>query len=137
MALKWLRRFFPTPEHQVAEFCKDRRKEPDSDFISGCCPPEEADAGRVAIAVRRAIAKLGQVGPEFIRHDDSYPAQLGKLPMWDSIEWLAFFVELEDRLGVRISGDQMGSFFRPDNRDGISVSEMVSQVRRILNCSSD
>jgi hypothetical protein len=137
MAFRWLRRFCPTPEQQVAEFCKHRNRESDSEFVSNCCPAAQADAARVAIAVRRAIARLGQVHPEFIRHDDNYPAQLGKLPMWDSIEWLQFFLELEDELGVRISDGQMRSFFEPDSNAGMSVSKMVSRVRRILDSPHD
>jgi hypothetical protein len=137
MVFEWLRRFFPTPEQQVAEFCKDRSRESDKEFLAACCLPEEIDAARIAIAVRRVIANLGKVDAQFIRHDDKYPAQLGKLPMWDSIEWLEFFLQLEDELGVRISEAQMREFFQPDTKGGISVSEMVSRVRRILNNPPD
>jgi acyl carrier protein len=132
MIFESVRRLFLTPEQKVAEFCEGRSKKPDADFLSGCLLPGDPDDSRVAISVRRAIAKVGKVDPEFIKAEDKYPNDLGKLPMWDSIDWVAFFLELEEELGLTITDKEIGTFFVPRSTSGISVREMVARIYAII-----
>src|SRR5206468_3996789 len=96
-----------TSARKVALFCEGRSPEPDERFVAECGPPTDAEAARVAVAVRRAVANIGSVDPAFIRAADLYPDQLGVLPLWDSMDWLAFFMELEKELGTRISEQEV------------------------------
>src|SRR3712207_8437464 len=61
-----------------------------------------ADAARVALAVRHAVANVGLVDPLFIRADDRAEGELAVLPLWDSMDWVEFVMELEAQLGTRL-----------------------------------
>ena len=135
MRPNWVGRLLLTDEQRAAAFCQSRSRQSDDEFASACLLPADPEARRVAIAVRRAIARIGKVDPEFIRADDLYPDQLGALPLWDSMDWLAYFMELEHELGLIITDKQAVAFFEPDISSGISVREMVGRVRAILTGS--
>src|SRR5262249_61076713 len=92
--------------------------------------PAGLEATHAALAVRRAVANLGSVDPGFIRAEDVYPDQLGVLPFWDSIDWLAFLFELEEQLGTKISTKEMEmSSIIPDR---VAVREWAAGVYRML-----
>ena len=69
--------------------------------------PEDEDAERVALAVRRAVARVGLVDPLYIRADDRYPDELVVLPLWDSIDWLELIFTIEDELNLSISDKEV------------------------------
>jgi hypothetical protein len=83
MECEWLRRLFRKPEDKVAAFCRDREPQRDEEYVSSCVSGGAPDLSRVAIAVRRTVARVGRVEPEFIKADDVYPDQLETLPTWD------------------------------------------------------
>jgi hypothetical protein len=92
-------RFFKTAGQKVADFRHGRSRQPDEAFLAECGLPDTPGARRVALAVRRAVANVGLVDSQFIRVDDDWPGSLELLPLWDSMDWLAFFLELEEELG--------------------------------------
>ena len=129
MVLKWLPRFCPDPEQQIATFCKGRVIQPDDEFVASCGLATDPEAARVALAVRRAVANVGSVESGYIVAADVYPDQLAMLPLWDSMDWVAFMMELEEQLGTRISDQEAERLFDPYR---ISVKEMVEGVRAML-----
>lgn len=133
MVLDWLRQLGKTSEQKVAGFCQNRTRQSDAQFLSDCRLSADPDVVRAALVVRRTIAKLGHIDPEFIRAEDIYPDQLGTLPMWDSIDWMAFFLELEEELDICINDEATAVFFEPYRSSGISVREMVSRVWAIIS----
>jgi hypothetical protein len=122
-------RIFKTAHVKVAEFRKGRTRQADEQFVADCGLPAEAEAARVALAVRRAVASVGLIDPQFIRADDVYPDQLGVLPLWDSMDWAAFTMELERELGTAISDRGTGEIFIASR---VSVKEMVEGVYRLM-----
>ena len=129
MVFEWFQQVFRTPGQKVAAFCRGRSRQPDNQFIANCGLPPEPEAARVAIAVRRAVGRVGSVDPEFIYADDAYPDQLGVLPLWDSMSWVEFFLALEVELGLRISEREAEQFIDPQR---VSVREMVIGVYRTV-----
>ena len=129
MVRKWLQWLCPNHWQQVADFCRGRSRQPDQQFLDECgLPPDDPEAARIALAVRRAVAQIGLIDSQFIRADDVYPDQLGALPLWDSMDWAAFTWALEDQLGQR--------FVEPGEviaGDRVSVKQMAADVYRILN----
>jgi hypothetical protein len=114
-------------QRQVAAFCKDRSRQSDDQFLEACELPPDPEAARVALAVRRAVANIGKVDPEFICADDEYPDQLGLLPVWDSMDWTAFTIELENQLGTRLCDDGMHLAGMR-----VSVKQMAADIYRLL-----
>jgi acyl carrier protein len=107
MIFRFLRMIFRSAEQKVAFFCKDRSPQSDEQFLTECGLPADPEADRVALAVRRAVANLGSIDPQFIRADDVYPDQLGMLPFWDSIDVMAYIWELEEQLGTRFTQEEL------------------------------
>ena len=129
---KWLRRAVcGIPEEQIAKFCAGRSTQSDEQFLLASGLPPDAETARVAIAVRRAVANIGAVDPQFVRPDDAYPDQLAVLPLWDSMDWFAFRMELEEQLGDRFSHEEFKRLFDGSGAS-ISVKEMVDGVQRVL-----
>jgi hypothetical protein len=129
MALEWFRRLIRLPWQKVALFCKGRARQSDEQFVADCSLPPGLDAARIAGAVRRAVAVVGTVDPEFIRADDTYPGTLDVLPLWDSMSWYEFVLALEDELGTRIDP---GAVHFPDP-ERVSVREMAAAVYHSLS----
>jgi hypothetical protein len=131
MFLRWLHWLFPTDAEKVATFCAGRSELSDEEFVAACDLPSDAETVRIALAVRRAVAAIGSVDPRFIQPDDAYPKPLIMLPFWDSIDWLAFVMELEKELETRFTmydldrEDVFGPF-------PLSVRQMVIGIRRLL-----
>src|SRR3712207_6235089 len=78
----------------------------DDDFLRQCEVPDEPFAIVAALSARRAVAALATVPPETIRPDDLFKRDLGKLPYWDSLDWLGFVLEVEKQSGhtLRFTG---------------------------------
>jgi hypothetical protein len=121
---------FRTTNQKIARFCEGRSKQPDDQFIAECGLPPDPEAARIAVAVRRAVADIGSIDPEFICADDAYPDQLAVLPLWDSMDWMAFLWALEEQLGTRLSEQEaMAQLFRPER---MSVKEWAAGIHRML-----
>jgi hypothetical protein len=124
----WFGRVFWSADRKIATFCEGRSKQSDDEFLAACGLPSDPEAARVALAVRRAVAAIGSVDPQFIRAEDAYPDQLGVLPLWDSMDWFAFTLELEEQLGQRL----------PDPEKvlvavHVSIKQMAADVYRLIN----
>ena len=98
MRLKLFRR----PHQKVDAFCEGRRRQSDAEFVRDCGMDGNEAGARVAVAVRRAVARVGLVDPAFVFAPDRYPHDLGALPLWDSMDWVDLIMRLEDELGVAI-----------------------------------
>jgi acyl carrier protein len=122
-------RIFKTAHVKVWDFRDGRTRQPDEQFIIECGLPAEPDAGRIALAVRRAVANIGLVDPQYILATDEYPDQLGKLPLWDSMDWVAFVMELEGELGTTIPDPEATLLMDPYPW---SVKQVVARVYEML-----
>src|SRR5262249_39249855 len=121
-------RVFKTAHCKVNDFRKGRARQPDHEFLADCGVEPGTEPARTALAVRRAVAGIGLVDPLFVRAVDSYPGTLELLPLWDSMDWAAFTMELEDELGQPL----------PDPEkilvaNQVSVGQMAAEVYRIIN----
>lgn len=103
MKASGLWRVFRTAHCKVDEFRSDRARQPDETFVAECEVPIDADSAHIVVAVRRAVASVGLIDPLFIRAADRYPEELGVLPLWDSLDWMSFVIELERELGKPFS----------------------------------
>jgi acyl carrier protein len=130
MVLQSFLQSFRTTNQKIALFCKGRSKQPDDQFIAECGLPPGPEAARIAMAVRRAVADIGSIDPEFILAADAYPDQLGVLPLWDSMDWLAFIWALEKQLGTRLSEEEASA--QIINLERVSVKEWAAAVYQIL-----
>ena len=92
-------RIFKTAHAKVADFRAGRIRQPDEQFVADCSLPDDPEAARVAVGVRRAVASVGLVDPLFIRASDRFPEELGALPLWDSLDWISLILALEEELG--------------------------------------
>ena len=98
--------FLKSSHAKVAHFKKGRTRLPDEEFLRELGIGDNAQDREVALAVRRAVANVGLVDPLFIRADDREDVELSALPMWDSMDWVEFIMELEDELGITIPDDE-------------------------------
>ena len=92
-------RIFRTAHDKVADFRAGRTRQPDEQFIAECELPDNPEALRIALGVRRAVANVGLVNPAFISASDRFPEELGVLPLWDSMDWVSLMLALEEELG--------------------------------------
>ena len=92
-------RIFKTTHSKVADFPAGRVRQPDEPFLAECDLPDDPEAARIALGVRRAVASVGLVAPAFIRASDRFPEELGVLPLWDSLDWLGLILAIEEELG--------------------------------------
>lgn len=115
--------------HQVAAFCKGRLPITDHQFLLDCGLHGAPKSSRVALGVRHVVGSLGHVAPEFIRAEDVFPDDLGVLPVWDSMDWLAFLLELEEELSTSIPEETL---FQVLDLKRCSVREMVEAVLGVL-----
>src|SRR3954454_17356062 len=99
--LRWWR----TADEMAADFARTRSPQADADFLAECELPDDAEANRSAIAVRRSVAKYGMIDPTFIRATDRYPEELMALSGWDSIDCRGGVIELDDDLGEPVRSE--------------------------------
>ena len=95
--MKW--RWWRNAQEQAEDFSKNRGEQADEQFITACGLPDTPEATRIALAVRRSVARYGMVDAKYIRVEDRYPDDLSTLSGWDSIDFLAWVFELERELG--------------------------------------
>ena len=117
--MKW--RWWRTADEKAADFVADREPQNDEQFCMECGLPTSTDAIRMALAVRRSVASYGSVAAEFVRADDRYPEELGRLSEWDSLDILAWILELERELG----GEKISSTAFEDLRPPFAVKDLV------------
>ena len=133
---RWLWRIFcAILEKKVAKFCAGRSAQTNDQFLIGCGLPPDSETARIAIAVRRAVANVGTVDPLYIRPDDVYPDQLAVLPLWCSMDWIVYIMELEDQLDASFSNEELERVFKTTKTTKttrVSVKEMVESVQRVL-----
>jgi hypothetical protein len=99
MALRWWR----TAEEMAAEFARQFPEHSDAEFLADCGLPNEPDAQRAALAVRRSVAAYGAVPPNNIYASHSYPRELPALSGWDSLDFVGWILELEEELGIPVN----------------------------------
>jgi acyl carrier protein len=95
-------RFLKGSRDKVADFKKGRERQSDEDFLRDLGMLDSAEEREVALAVRRAVANVGLIDPLYIRADDREREELSVLPLWDSMDWVALLMELEDELSLAI-----------------------------------
>jgi hypothetical protein len=122
--------WFKPARFKVAEFCEGRSRQSHDDFAGDCGLKADPDAAVVAIAVRRVIGELGLVNPEYIRADDAFPYDLGVLPLWDSMDWVAFALALEEELGVKDIDEALDCIM---DLSHCTVRELVAGIVRVLD----
>jgi acyl carrier protein len=94
---------------------------------------QTACGGFSRLAVRRTVASIGLIDPQFIFATDMYPDQLAKLPLWDSMEWVEFFLELEQELGTIIPDQEWTQLFNPSR---FSVKQLVTSFYEFVRGKS-
>src|SRR5262245_9707082 len=94
-------RVVKTAHCRVDDFRRGRTRQPDQEFLADCGVEPGTETARIVLAVRRAVAGIGLVDPLFVRAVDSYPGTLELLPLWDSMDWAAFTMWLEEGLADR------------------------------------
>ncbi len=112
---------------KVEKFRRGRDRVQDDDFIVQCGLPDNPTARRAALAVRRAAASVGLVDSQYIRADDGYPGTLEVLPLWDSMDWLEFLLELEDELGQKVPKALKKPSFVHSSKP-VTIREMAAAV---------
>jgi acyl carrier protein len=113
-----------TKTRQAARFRSGRMPLSDQEFITRCGFEPETTAASLALVVRRVIGESGSVEPTYIRNDDRWPEDLGKLDFWDSIDLLHFVLSVEEATGVRLDPDDLERAFR----SGFIVSELTQRA---------
>jgi acyl carrier protein len=128
---KWVRKMFrPVPdEERVAQFCAGRSPESDDVFLSDLGPTIDPETQRIGLAVRKAVGRVGSVGAEWIRASDAYPDQLSLLPIWESMDWMIFVMELEEALDTQFNDKE---FERVRVVPRVTVAELVAGIRQVL-----
>ena len=102
----------------------------DEEFLATCDLPSTPDAARIALIVRRAVAKYGLVDPLYVRAADRYPDELVVLPQWDSLDWMQVIFELEQELNTPL--DEQALFSRLSHPGAVKqlVSEVYAQLQK-------
>lgn len=122
----WFRRKAGT--YGIPAFMKGRIAQPDDEFVQRCGLPDHPVARRIAVGTRRIIAKLGEVEPQWVRHDDRFDQELGYLNFWESIDAVEFVMEVEDTFGMTIPDDDYDQI----HVRGANVKDMVHDLFRLL-----
>jgi hypothetical protein len=123
-----LLRAFKTAHWKVDDFRRGRTRQPDHEFLADCGLEPGTEAARIALAVRRAVAGIGLVDPLFVLASDSYPGTLELLPLWDSIDWFALQLEIEEELGQKVRWEACEC---APTAGPVTVGGMVACVRQI------
>jgi hypothetical protein len=98
MTLRWWR----TADEMASDFARQFPARSDAEFLADCALPNDPNAERAALAVRRSVAIYGAVPPVHIYANHSYPGELESLSGWDSIDFVGWILELERELGVDV-----------------------------------
>ena len=120
---------FRTTRAKVDRFRRGRERQSDADFLVECELPEDPDASRVALAVRHAVGAIGLVDSQYVRADDRYPDELAVLPLWDSMDWVGFIMEIEEELGIDLCDADAQAITSPR---GFSVRRCVHAVLAVV-----
>ena len=83
------------------------------------------------MGVRRTIAKLGQVEPEFIHHYDTFRA-METLPFWNSLDAMNIVMTLERELKVPITDAEVERIPNPDFKPRLTVADFVLAVFEVV-----
>ena len=127
-----MRRSFLKGSHaKVADFKKGRERQSDEDFLRDLGFGDSAEEREVALAVRRAVANVGLIDPLYIRADDRERDELSVLPLWDSMDWVALLMELEDELGLAIPDKEAEKIKVSDFSVRSCVRDTLAVVRRL------
>ncbi len=118
--------FFEFTRSKVDRFRRGRQRQTDDEFWSQCGLPDTPRAKQIALAVRRAVANVGLVDSQFIQPEDRYPGTLEVLPLWDSMDWVEFTMELEKELAEPVDDDVLKMVSKG------TVREMAEMVYAIL-----
>ncbi len=118
-------KLFRTAHQKVDGFCEGRRRQSDADFVRECGMEANEEGARVAVAVRRAAARVGLVDSAFVHAADRYPDDLGVLPLWDSMDWIELIMRLEGELQIEIP-DRVAE--RLVDVRGFTIRELVEGV---------
>jgi acyl carrier protein len=110
---------------QASRFKSGRTLLSDEEFIARCGFEPETTAASLAVVVRRVIGECGSVEPTYIRPDDRWPEDLGKLAFWDSIDLFYFIFSVEEATGRRLNPDDE---LRHAFRTGFVVSELTQHI---------
>lgn len=93
-------RWWKTAPEKAAEFAAARSPQADHEFVADCGIPDTLDACTVALTVRRAVAEMLMLDPQFLRASDREVVELRTL--WDSIDFLEWVMNTEKALNVRL-----------------------------------
>src|SRR5437879_4562457 len=98
----WQRlRWWRMADEMAADFARLHPPQSDAEFLAEC---GLAAAPAAALAVRRSVASYGMVAADHIRPDHTYPGALEELSGWESLDFVAWIMELERELGgVRVA----------------------------------
>jgi hypothetical protein len=108
---------------------------PDAEFLEALQLSPSAPEAEIALAARRAFAKLGSVPPESLKPSHRFYPDLQKLPFYDSIDFLGIIFELEEQTHMKISKDDgehiLKNFGHPESATiGETVLNVVGLWRR-------
>lgn len=122
----------PSPERKE-NFVERNPAQSDDDFISICFISPSDKAQKVALAIRSAIAKLGEIDREFIRAEICFE-ELDALPFWDLCGDAGFntsrFVEaIESELGCKFTEKQLelATVRDPDLNVQMKIYEFIQE----------
>jgi acyl carrier protein len=124
-------RFLKSSRAKVADFTKVRERQSDQEFLRDLNIGNDPPAREVALAVRRAVAIVGQVDPLYIRADDRELHELSVLPLWDSMDWMQLLVALEEELSMKIPDKEAEKVRVRDFSVRSCISDLLPIVRRL------
>jgi acyl carrier protein len=111
-------RWWKTHSEKVAEFAPTRQPLAAEAFLNECALPDDEEARRIAVAVRRSIAKMLTVEPALIRGADREAVELRAL--WDSVDFLEWVMTVEQELKLVITDDVFKGL-----RPGYTVRDLI------------
>lgn len=123
--------FLKGSHFKVAEFKQGRNRQADADFLRDLGIGDNPEEREVALAVRRSVANVGLIDPLYIRADDRARDELSVLPLWDSMDWVALLMELEDELGLSIPDKEAQQIKVSDFSVRSCVKDTLAVVRRL------
>jgi acyl carrier protein len=121
--MRW--RWWRTAAEMAADFTATRESQSDQNFIAACGLPDDGIAWETAIAVRRSVAAYGMVSREYIAISDRYPDELINLSGWDSLDFLAWILELEKELDEPVPPEAYAEIRTP-----FTVNDLVWAIYR-------
>lgn len=112
VASRWKRlRWWKTASERAAEFVATRVPQGDQEFIADCGLPDTQEARNVALTVRKAVADMLMVEPQFLRASDREAIELRAVS--DSVNFLEMVMKTEKALNARLP-DKAFKALRPD-----------------------